>query len=377
MTPGGILFVCGALEPGRDGVGDYTRLLAAEMVASGRPCAILAWRDPWVKRPEPTPAPVPSLRLPAAPRGPSAHDAAATFVRAAAPAWVSVQFVPYAYHARGFPLGLPRGVRSLAPAACVHLMVHEPWSDGGRGGRLRRAVFAALHRQAFLAIRRGLAPRATTTTNAAYATLLARAGVAAEVLPLFSNIPVAPRRDGALAAALAAAGAPVPAARTAWRAAALFGSWHRGFDPAAALQDLARASRGQRLVFVSIGGLDPAGEEEFRSHAEAVGPDVACVRLGRLPPDDVSACLHEVDVGFAATPWSLLGKSGGVAAFLEHGVPVVATRLDAPAPALPGTHAYRGPLGAGWHALLAERPPPGSRLPAHAARLAALLPPTP
>jgi hypothetical protein len=40
-----ILFVCSCLEPGLDGVGDYTRRLAVELVALGHSCTLLALAD--------------------------------------------------------------------------------------------------------------------------------------------------------------------------------------------------------------------------------------------------------------------------------------------------------------------------------------------
>src|SRR5690606_23289428 len=40
-----ILFICGALEEGKDGVGDYTRRLAGELVRHGHQATIIAYND--------------------------------------------------------------------------------------------------------------------------------------------------------------------------------------------------------------------------------------------------------------------------------------------------------------------------------------------
>ena len=37
-----LIFICGSLEPGRDGVGDYTRRLAGELIRQGHQIAIIA-----------------------------------------------------------------------------------------------------------------------------------------------------------------------------------------------------------------------------------------------------------------------------------------------------------------------------------------------
>ena len=36
----------------------------------------------------------------------------------------------------------------------------------------------------------------------------------------------------------------------------------------------------------------------------------------------MSQCLHGLDFGLTSTPWDLVGKSGAIAAMVEHGIPV-------------------------------------------------------
>ena len=40
-----ILFICGSAEPGKDGVGDYTRRLCGELLRTGHRTRILALCD--------------------------------------------------------------------------------------------------------------------------------------------------------------------------------------------------------------------------------------------------------------------------------------------------------------------------------------------
>ena len=46
-----ILFLTGCLQPGKDGVGDYTRLLARECIRQGQACCLIALDDPYVREP--------------------------------------------------------------------------------------------------------------------------------------------------------------------------------------------------------------------------------------------------------------------------------------------------------------------------------------
>ena len=46
-----LLFVCTSLQPGRDGVGDYSRLLASACADAGHTCALLAINDTHAREP--------------------------------------------------------------------------------------------------------------------------------------------------------------------------------------------------------------------------------------------------------------------------------------------------------------------------------------
>src|SRR5690554_2861963 len=43
-----LLFICGSLEPGRDGVGDYTMRLAVALIKKGNSVYVVALNDPHV-----------------------------------------------------------------------------------------------------------------------------------------------------------------------------------------------------------------------------------------------------------------------------------------------------------------------------------------
>ena len=55
---------------------------------------------------------------------------------------------------------------------------------------------------------------------------------------------------------------------------------------------------------------------------------IEAVLLGEKSPDEVSQLLQTLDFGIATHPWALAGKSGAVAAMLDHGLPVIVPRDD-------------------------------------------------
>ena len=362
-----VFLICGCLEPGRDGVGDYTRRLAAELAGMGVRCGLASWLDPYVHDPlmEHTDQDQPVLRLPASGAGrPLLRKA----VERAGATVLSLQFVPFSFDPRGVVSGLDRELRGALPDLPWQVMVHEPWSDGGRGGALRRMAVTWVQRRATLTLLKRLRPVAVHTSNARYAALLSRGGVRARTLPLFGNIPptAAPDPD-AFDRLLAAAGAEDPPPGPRPFTVGVFGTLHPEWDPAPAAADLANAAAHKRrpLRLVSVGNMGVRGRPAWDRLQRALG--TAGLELGARSEGEVSSVLVNLDLGLSSTPWELLGKSGSVAALLEHGVPVVATRGDGRREAeRPGVHYFDGAWGEHWFGITAPaaRPARGSRLPA-------------
>jgi hypothetical protein len=90
---------------------------------------------------------------------------------------------------------------------------------------------------------------------------------------------------------------------------------------------LAACAGGEKKpVILSIGRIGDGGAEMLRQTQERNG--VRCIDLGEQPSARISQFFQEIDLGVATSPWALIGKSGSVAAMLEHGLPVVVPRDD-------------------------------------------------
>ena len=333
-----IAFVTGCLEPGRDGVGDYTRDLAAECVRAGHDCLLVALNDPHAsgERDERSQSArgvtLPALRLHAAQPWDARFAAAARSLDAAAADDVSYQFVPYALHPKGIVTGLEAPLAKLARGRETHLMCHELWVGAERGATLRHRLVGRLQRAAVLRLVRELAPRVVHTSNAAYRELLALAGVPARVLPLCGSVPVAePPPAEWLAQELLARGVPAEftgSGEPVWRLG-VFGSIHPGWAPEPLLDAVVAEARraGRRVLLVSI-GRQGHGAETWTRLGRRRSAGFATCTLGERNGRELSWFLQSIDVGVATTPWALIGKSATVAAMLDHGLPVVVPRDD-------------------------------------------------
>jgi hypothetical protein len=321
-----LLFLCGSLDPGRDGVGDYVRTLSASCAERGVEVRVLALNDHAVSMVDSS-AEI-HLRLPA---GISWRTRIATVLReveAFEPDWISLQFVPYAFHPRGLAQQLHRLVRRLPRSARRHIMFHETWITCAPGASWKRRLMSFLQRRSIRGVLSHLKPEVVHTSTAEYQSLLAKVGARAELLPIFGSIPIAaPASCEWLWHRLAEAGV---AANPRPLLLALFGSIYPEWEPAPLMQALRESKR--RACFISIGNLRE-GAAVWESMARAHAGEHDFVRLGPLTPGQVSEALSAADLGVTPMPLGIIEKSSTAAAMLEHGLPVLVTRFDPPLPA--------------------------------------------
>ena len=85
---------------------------------------------------------------------------------------------------------------------------------------------------------------------------------------------------------------------------------------------------GKRVCLISVGRLGNSGEQVWKNLQGIYAPAIDFITLGPQSPGDISALMQRADFGVAASPWYLIGKSGSVMAMLDHGLPVIVTRID-------------------------------------------------
>ena len=100
------------LEPGKDGVGDYTRKLACVINNNGYKAKIIAINDRRLDEEEYTGTQtdegteIAVLRLSSKLSWDIRVQKAKAFVEAFDPGWISLQYVPFGFHIKGLPFAL-------------------------------------------------------------------------------------------------------------------------------------------------------------------------------------------------------------------------------------------------------------------------------
>ncbi len=332
-----IAFVFGCAEPGKDGVGDYARCLAASCASLGHECLLVAINDRHCDESTEQFQQAHGVELRCVRLSPTdSWSRRAAIARRALDEHrtevVSLQFVPYALHPRGLVGSLSAVLKSVVTDRSVQVMLHEIWIGSERAAPWRRRLVGLPQRRGIKALLRRLSPAIVHTSNDAYAALLDRHGVPARVLPLFGNIEIEPAPAGDwLAKQLTEAGV-APSLATdrdrTWRLG-IFGTLHPQWQPESLMSYLQQAARraARELVIVHA-GRPGAGVSVWRDLQRSHGTRHTLVSLGERAPSDISCFLQGIDFGIALTPWQLAGKSGTVASMIEHGVPVIVPRDD-------------------------------------------------
>ena len=324
-----LLFLCSGLEPGKDGVGDYTRLLAKACQRVGHSCAIAALRDPFVAKEEASlEGEIPALRLPSEMSEEERVRCFLKFRRSFQPDWISLQLVPYAFHRKGLLSGVVPFFSAATAGVPLHLMFHELWLGAGWPSPFRHYLMGRWQAQGIRRMLELLRPQWVTTSNPVYAAMLRSRGATPEILPLFGNIPLALELP-ALATLLAGT-AITDGNREEWWIGLFFGALHVKWkaEPLFSRLLAAAGSCGKKLALVSVGRSGPAGDAIWKHLEDKYRGRITLTDLGEKPESEISALLQSADFGLSASPWRLIGKSGTAAAMLDHGLPVIVSRHD-------------------------------------------------
>jgi hypothetical protein len=251
------------------------------------------------------------LRLSPSLAWPERVEKAKEFLSAFKPDFVSLQFVCYGFHPRGIDFGLAGRLGEIIGRRPVQIMFHELWIGAEQGAPLKDRLVGNVQRSLLLRLPRVLDARVIHTSNAAYAAMLRERNVTAELLPLFGAIPIN--------------GTP-PFPRDDTLVLGMFGALPPVWPPEPLLSLL--AGTGRKITLAHIGGIG-AGAGLWDKMERRYRGAVEFKRLGTQSPERIAQFLGaETDLGIATVPWELAGKSGAVAAMLEHGLPVIVNRDD-------------------------------------------------
>ncbi|WP_157530615.1 hypothetical protein [Hymenobacter norwichensis] len=314
-----ILFICGSLEPGCDGVGDYVHRLSHELLKEGQHVSAIAFHDHHISkfsfvRQFVEGESLTILRLPSIWKANQRFARVEQWINEFNPDWLSLQFVPFSFHKKGLPYTLAKQLSSLSQGRKWHIMFHELWVGMEREAPLKYRVLGKAQQLLIKSLIRQLRPRTIHTQTHLYQVQLAKLGATVHQLPLFGNIPFIDNATTNRSFNSISVQKPI--------SFLLFGNIHhsdfvqRFTDEAAAY----KSDTGTPLSLTLIGRCGPESEY-WISAWNAAGLDVEM--LGEQSPTAISAALQKATFGLATTPTALIEKSGTAAAMQEHGLRII------------------------------------------------------
>jgi hypothetical protein len=309
-----IVFLCGCLEPGRDGVGDYTRRLAGELIRQGLKVGIVSLNDTYIDdelliSQVSEDIEVPVLRLPSLMLWKTRLKKARQWIDNIKPQWLSLQYVPFSFDSRGLPFGFNKLISDLRKPAFLHIMFHELWV--GSGHSIKSSLYAALQKMIIRQMKAALKPELVHTHLPYYYRNLKSLKFNVNALPLFANFSLGKNQIESLADGVFRVG--------------VFSQIHIDNSIIDFLKSLQHRlnKKGIFLEILLIGDNDRLRDfGAFLENSEVFKETVQYT--GFLKDTAVSNAIRSCNIGVTSIPRHALGKSGSVAAFLAHGIPVAA-----------------------------------------------------
>ncbi len=322
-----ILFICGCAEPGKDGVGDYTRLLSQSVIQKGNKVVIVALNDLCTDtfKEIQIQNDLNLIRIPSVFSAEEKVSRTRSLIETFKPDWISLQFVPYAFNKRGMPFDLLKQLEKIKGKEKWHVMIHEPWLGISVESPLKHKMYGLVQRWIIKEMIRILMPLRISTSNFLYQTVLKSKGINADIIPLFSNIPVCETDESFKAKVYKQIGIEAEK-RHEWKLIGIFGNIYPSSLLESALnKEIQSTPASLRLAFIGIGSMSDWAKNEFSRLSGIFKDKVKFVHFGILSESEVSTMLQMWDIGIACTPMDHIAKSGSYAAMRLHGLKTVIT----------------------------------------------------
>ena len=301
-----ILFICGSVEPGKDGVGDYTRRFCGELIRLGHNVQIISLCDHQAisftnenQMVEGTTVIVNRIPLlvPNKQRFIWLQDVLNDFE----PDWISLQFVPYSFNSKGLPFWMSSFLKKLKGNHKWHIMFHELWLGIDKESSFRHKCIGKLQQLIVKKIIHNTEPHIVNTQNKLYQFFLQSHNIKSEILPICGNIPLT----------------AVKSEIKKNTQFVLFGTIHPGAPFEGFISDLeAHTTKFENPIkFVFIGKNGPE-LSKYKTILDnyAIPYEI----LGMQSENGISQVLIDSDFGISTTPYFQTEKSGVYAAYREH-----------------------------------------------------------
>jgi hypothetical protein len=315
-----ILFICSALEPDCDGVGDYVRILATTLNSQGHTTAAISLNDRYISNSFNGTQNIKDINLPVL-RLPSAWNinyrlsSAKKYIDEFNPNCLSLQFVAFGFQSKGLPFRLANRLKLLGNGRPWHIMFHELWVGIATEESIKLRWWGKLQKYIIKDLIIKLHPKVIHTQTLLYQKLLLKLGFNVSYLALFGNIPI---HDS------------LKVDNKIYRQTVnpttinfvIFGSIHSGAPIDKFAEEASVYSKNNNisiiLTFIGRCGIE---QDRWCNIWRAKG--LTAIVMGVKTAEDISDLLVNATMGISATAYEVIEKSGSYAAMREHNLTVL------------------------------------------------------
>ena len=311
-----IVFITSSLEPGRDGVGDYTRRLAGIFIKLGHTVTALSLKDHFttneiVGSQNIDGIALDIIRIPFTWQDKKRMNRAKHWIGILDPDWLSLQFVIFSFHNKGLPFKISNGLKELGKGRHWHIMFHELWVGINNKTSIKYFLWGLAQQQIIKQLILKLSPELINTHTKLYQAKLSQLGFTASYLPLFGNIPV-----------VSAVYNNTQSSNVKIIKIVLFGTIHPGAPVEDFIKDILayQIKFDVHFILVIVGRTG----DQCKVWASAFKTNNITIEiLGELSTKHISTVLSNSTFGISTTPIDFAEKSGTIAAMREHGLIVL------------------------------------------------------
>jgi hypothetical protein len=324
-----MIFICGSLEPGKDGVGDYIRRLASELIKDEHQVSVIAFYDRYALQKTEILHSINEksfqmMRLPASLPAKQRLLLSAALIRNFNPDWISLQYVGFGFHKYGLPIDLFK-LRNIINDAKLHIMFHELWCGMSPLAGVKERILGRLQMAFIKLLVLKLKPAKVFTNVAAYSDYLKQFQITSTLAPIFGNIETSDIGSEEEWLHLTQKISITDLQKKDWFIVGFFGAVYpcTGLEPLIGQAAQYAESIGKKFGILRIGK-----ENERLQNIINNIKNVHYWTTGILVPAMVNRLMNYVDCGVITTPANKLDKSGSAIAWLERGIPVLIVSED-------------------------------------------------
>jgi len=328
-----ITFICASLQSGRDGVGDYVRRLACEIIKQGHQAEAVALNDTYVtlikkEVQQLNNVHLPVLRLSASLTPVDKYRHLHNRLEAFNPDMVSLQYVGFGFNKYGLPVDILLKLHKTLDKRRLHLMLHELWCGMAATAGQKEKILGETQKLFLKILIKKLKPEAIFTSIQPYRRFLQNIGIKATVVPIFGNIPADENgnEDDWMHLVDETGISPLIKDPKSWLLLGFFGTTYScvGLNELLEMAVLAAKSRGLKLGVLFIGNnRDQATLNLIKSI-----PDATFWQTGALSTGMINRCMQFINIGIVTSPVDGINKSGSALAWMERGIPVLIAQAD-------------------------------------------------